>query len=230
MLVLIKADCHYGTILGMSKVNARKGDAAMKTINFEKYVSNCSRRSCLQLLVCIFCLLLNNSSRADECMLAKQLHDPYVRAEYAAVLTENRTNGLSQDVDEFYGKIETVSFPEIPGLSGRNIDAILDPISMECLACHDGVLAREAKHRVFNGNWQRVKSIETILGAHPIGMDYDQYRWRKEYVPVEMLPADMVLMNGKVTCVTCHNLLGKTRKYLAVDNDKSRLCFSCHIK
>jgi len=202
----------------------------MKTINSEKSVSRYISSRFLMLLVFLACLFLNNLARAEVCLLKKQLNDPSIRAEYEAVIAENRTNNSNLDVEEMYGNIRPASYSEIPVFVDHDITSRIDSISMECIACHDGVLAREARHRIFNGNTQSVKSIETITGAHPIGMDYDQYRWDKEYVSADRLPADMVLMNGTVTCVSCHNMLGKNKKYLVVDNDNSRLCFSCHIK
>jgi predicted CXXCH cytochrome family protein len=129
-----------------------------------------------------------------------------------------------------YDTIQPASFSGESSFAGRRSNNNLDPISKECISCHDGVLAKEAKHRISSGYQQRTMSIETIRGAHPVGMDYDQYRWNKQYVPATTFPAAMVLMDGKVTCVTCHNLLGENTNYLVVDNDKSGLCFTCHIK
>jgi len=202
----------------------------MKTNNSKKSVCRDHSFSFINLIVFIACLFINNLALADECLLAKQLNDPYIRAEYEAVIAENRTNGMNQDVEDFYGNTQPVSFSETPMFSAQGRSNPYDTISLECIACHDGLTARAANHRISNGNRQGVKSMETIKAAHPFGMDYDHYKSNKGYVPVDMLPADMVLMGGKVVCVTCHNMLGENKMFLAVDNSGSRLCFSCHVK
>lgn len=146
-----------------------------------------------------------NSLTTKSCLLAEQLKDPVIRADYDTIIDD-------------------------PEMTGFNRTVLLDPISMECLGCHDGTLAKAVNHRISDGDTQRVKSIETIKGSHPIGMDYNTFARSKEYVPSHTLAADIKLINGKVGCVSCHNLLGRNDKYLAVDNTRSGLCFSCHNK
>jgi predicted CXXCH cytochrome family protein len=139
------------------------------------------------------------------CLMADQLKDPVIRADYDTLIDDSERTGLNRTV-------------------------LLDPISMECLACHDGTLAKAVNHRISDGDIDRVKSIETIKGAHPVGMNYDSFARSKEYVPSKILAANIILINGRVGCVSCHNLLGKNDKYLVVENTKSGLCFSCHYK
>ena len=202
----------------------------MKSTDSEKYDCRNTSLKYLNLLWIVSCLFMNNPVQAEECLLAKQLKNPLVRAEYTEIIVQNRTKSDKSDLESMYGNIQTASFSETTGFSGQNNNNPYDAISMECVACHDGVMAKAVNHRIFDGKRQRVKSMETIKGAHPVGMNYNQYSWNKEYIPEENLPADMVLMGGKVVCVTCHNLLGNNENYLAVDNYKSRLCFSCHVK
>jgi len=202
----------------------------MKTITPEKSDCNLNSFKYLKLALVFTCLLVANLAQAEECLLKKQLNDPYIKAEYEEIITAYRTNNKNDDVENMYDNIQSASFSGEAIFAGSRFNSYLDPISKECVACHDGVIAREARHRISSGYQQRAMSIDTILGAHPVGMDYDQYRSNKQYVSTEIFPAAMVLMDGKVTCVTCHNLLGKNKKYLVVDNDKSGLCFSCHIK
>lgn len=146
-----------------------------------------------------------NPKTANKCVLAEQLKDPFILADYKSYLAE------SQD-----GRIEN--------------NPSLDAISMECISCHDGVTAKGVNHRISDGNNYKVKSIETIKGAHPVGMVYDKFGWNKEYVPAKLLTEGVTLIEGKVGCISCHNLLGKNEMYLAVDNSRSGLCFSCHNK
>lgn len=146
-----------------------------------------------------------NNLTTKSCLLAEQLKDPVIRADYDTIIDDSEVTGFNRTV-------------------------LLDPISMECLGCHDGTLAKAVNHRISDGDTQRVKSIETIKGSHPIGMDYNTFARSKEYVPSDTLAANIKLINGKVGCVSCHNLLGRNDKYLVVDNTKSGLCFSCHNK
>jgi len=203
----------------------------MKTNTADKAAYGDNRSRCLLLFVIIICLLNGTLVQAEVCLLAKQLKDPYIRAEYTEIIAENRTNSMNRDVEDLYGNAQAASFSAMPSFAGNDMNSRLDSISMECIACHDGVLAREAKHRISDGDLNRARSMETIKGAHPIGMEYERYsRGNREYVPENILPADMVLMNGKVTCVTCHDMLGKNRMHLVVENSRSGLCFSCHMK
>lgn len=173
----------------------------MKNMNFKK-----TDWCMISLLTVVFsCLILNGYSMAEECLFAVQLKDPVTRGEYEAIIDAGRTNNLTYN-------------------------SAIDPLAVQCLACHDGVLAKEARYRVSDGSLYKIKSIETIKGAHPVGMDYEKTSWREGYASVETLPVDMVLMNGTVGCVTCHNLLGNNSYYHVVENSSSGLCFSCHKK
>lgn len=202
----------------------------MKIIISEKAVLRANCCKYLKMALVISGLLLANLAQAENCLLEKQLKDPYIRAEYEEIVAAYRTNVKNSDVENMYDDIQSASFSEESNFAGGRINPNLDPISKECIACHDGFLAKEARYRISGGHQKQSTNFDTVLGAHPVGMDYDQYRWNKHYVPTESFPTDMVLMDGKVTCVTCHNLLGNYKKYLVVDSDKSELCLSCHIK
>lgn len=171
-----------------------------------------------------------NFDKKQDCILAVQLKDPYVRAEYNSIIAESNASETRLSVEDMYNNIQTASYSPEPSFSAPHGNAILDPISMECLACHDGTIAKPVTFRISDGTLHREKSIETIKGAHPIGMDYEKFRMSAEYAPVEILPAQMVLINGKVGCITCHNMLGNNKKYLVVDIDSNNLCFTCHNK
>jgi predicted CXXCH cytochrome family protein len=190
------------------------GGGTMRSRITRDYASG--RNIMITTLLMVSLLISNNSEASNpsgtmmnpttiQCLLAEQLKDPVIRADYDAIIADSEETGINRTV-------------------------LLDPISMECITCHDGITAKAVNHRISDGNTHRVKSIETIKGAHPVGMDYDKFGWNKEYVPSEILTKDIILINGKVGCVSCHNLLGNNDKYLAVDNSTSKLCFSCHYK
>jgi len=175
----------------------------MNAINHESSVDRFNSYRIVMLVFFFSCLFLSMLSRAEECLFAIQLKDPVIRAEYEAVVAAGTANN--------------------PGQNGA-----VDPLALQCLSCHDGTLAIATKYRISDGTLSARKSIETILGAHPIGMNYLTASANRDFAPVGALPADMVLMHGRVGCVTCHNLLGSNAKYHVVDNAASGLCFTCH--
>lgn len=46
--------------------------------------------------------------------------------------------------------------------------------------------------------------------------------------PASLLPREMQLPNGVVSCVSCHNLYGREKDLLSVPIEGSELCFTCH--
>jgi predicted CXXCH cytochrome family protein len=62
-------------------------------------------------------------------------------------------------------------------------------------------------------------------------MDYASYAaFGRGYRPASMLDPKMVLVNGKVGCLTCHNPLNPERNHLVMSDHRSALCLSCHDK
>jgi len=148
--------------------------------------------------------------------MAQQLLDPAVRAEYESIIESGRIR-------------------DDPGCTwsdprSNNGNAIIDPISLECVNCHDGTLARGVTFYVKNTGEQKALGIATLSASHPIGTDYIKYSCNKGFTYWRSLPAEMVLMNGQIGCASCHNLLGNKELYLVVDMTGSGLCFSCHRK
>lgn len=112
--------------------------------------------------------------------------------------------------------------------SDAEYSQILDSISIECLSCHDGVIASDASYKVLGGD---ALSYQRSGRSHPIGMDYQKAALRDtELKSVEMLSADIALYDGKVGCASCHNPYSRQRRMLVVDDAGSALCFECHIK
>lgn len=177
----------------------------MKTGHLENSLRRFYLYRKLILGVFIYCLFVSMLSLAEDCQFAIQLKDPVIQAEYEAVLAAGSTYD--------------------PGQNGE-----IDPLAVQCLACHDGVLAGDVKYRISDGTLYKVKSIQTILGAHPIGMNYHTASRNPGFAAEDSLPAEMKFMYGNVSCVTCHNLLGTNARYHVVDNSTSGLCFSCHRK
>ena len=92
----------------------------------------------------------------------------------------------------------------------------------ECIACHDGSIAKAA-----------VYCIEdcSLLTPHSVLRRYPPQGREAAYRPVESLrEAGIVLVDGMVVCVSCHNLGNPPPYHLAVESVASRLCLACHIQ
>jgi len=90
----------------------------------------------------------------------------------------------------------------------------------DCLSCHDGTIGTAVSLSTMIGNF---------IGSHPVNRDYPPFGKSASYAPVEMVTsAGIKLVNGQVTCITCHNLKNQEKYHLAVPIDGSGLCFKCH--
>jgi len=102
--------------------------------------------------------------------------------------------------------------------------AEMDPISSECMVCHDGSNGVPVRYCLPS---QRKDDCR----GHVISMDYAELAGRvKGLVPAESLPPEVALFNGILTCVTCHGDDPHLGQPLAMDNFGSRLCRTCHTK
>jgi len=99
---------------------------------------------------------------------------------------------------------------------------LLDKFSIECLSCHDGTISQYPQVEVKQGVWQH-----TGGSLHPIGIDYPN---SQEFVYSKTLPESIRLFDGKIGCLSCHEMYSKEDKKLAMNNKKSRLCLACHKK
>jgi hypothetical protein len=81
--------------------------------------------------------------------------------------------------------------------------------SSRCLACHDGT------------------SGQCLGLSHPVEVDYARAAMRDpgRYVPASALPADVPLVNGRVSCVSCHD---GASTHPAHTVEPARLCLACH--
>jgi predicted CXXCH cytochrome family protein len=108
------------------------------------------------------------------------------------------------------------------------LSQILDPISMECLGCHDGVIASDASYNIVGSE---AVTYQQIGLSHPIGMDYNKVANEKRGLrTVAELSPYIALYNGKVGCASCHNPYSSEHRMLTLNNRGSALCMECHIK
>ncbi|MFH0980424.1 MAG: cytochrome c3 family protein [Planctomycetota bacterium] len=105
----------------------------------------------------------------------------------------------------------------------------LDPESRRCMGCHDGVNAVEAQNTT--GGGRGVGDLGDRSRNHPVGVRYPEHTTRNRTVPLRpmsLLPNEIRLPDGKVSCVSCHDLYATDRDRLTVPIERSALCFSCH--
>jgi predicted CXXCH cytochrome family protein len=162
------------------------------------------------------------------CTLSLQLRDPNIRAEYDAVIAASRVtsdSGFSRDFSE------TSTNNDAAGLDSDTFKRKIDSMTFECLTCHDGLSIKSGEVRFSNDKEFKPLDLEKAAGNHPVGMDYRGYAsGNPGYKGMESLSRDMILMDGKVGCLSCHNPLNSEKPHLVMDNDRSALCLTCHIK
>lgn len=100
----------------------------------------------------------------------------------------------------------------------------IDALSLQCMGCHDN-RSDAAGVRVGRSGIMRHSS-----GAanHPIGMPYPAFVRGGALRPRNMLPKKILLPEGKVSCVSCHQAYKKRHGQLVMSNDGSALCKQCH--
>ena len=107
----------------------------------------------------------------------------------------------------------------------------IDSFSKDCVSCHDGLRASDVSVN-YRNNPDGSRTGRHFSGKdHPIGMEYASYAsFRRGYRPVAQLNPKMLLVNGKVGCLTCHNPLNPEKSHLVMSDRRSALCLTCHDK
>lgn len=110
----------------------------------------------------------------------------------------------------------------------------LDAASAECVGCHqDAVTVNEPLQVCHQGNCD-----------HPVGVSYVSFSSKNRgLIPPEGLIPEIKLVDGKISCLTCHIPYNAEHEekaafkgsfqpdsLLSVDNTGSKLCTSCHRK
>ena len=94
----------------------------------------------------------------------------------------------------------------------------------ECEACHDGSIAKAVPLCM-------AESCFLTPGSHPVNTPYPPIKERNMYMTAAVVKAaGVILVNGQVTCVSCHNLANPEQFHLVIEIDRSKLCLTCHIK
>jgi len=105
----------------------------------------------------------------------------------------------------------------------------IDAESRRCMECHDGVTAGEfANTTPWN---QGAGSTGDHRREHPVGMAYPRSTpagYSSAFRQAAMLPRRVRLPEGKVSCVSCHDLYSWEESLLTVPIRESALCLTCH--
>lgn len=102
-------------------------------------------------------------------------------------------------------------------------DGSIDPLSLECMGCHDGSIGSGAEYGAAGGIWMHDS------GSHPIGVSYREARMQgATLVATSQLDARLKLFDGRIGCGTCHDMYALGTSKLVMDNTESILCRSCH--
>lgn len=105
----------------------------------------------------------------------------------------------------------------------------MDDYSMHCLGCHSdgagGFLVEVDASGNVRHNGSRV--------AHPVGVDYNDalirgLDRRNHFHPAASLNEKILLPNGMVSCVSCHEGYSEQHGELVMSNAGSGLCLECH--
>lgn len=185
-------------------------------------------------VVCAGSLAVWGSTR--QCEFSLQLQkSPYREDFIARVATavsnywaSNNDPTIASDASDDSG-FSLISF----GMNNRadNQEGGIDSFSKDCLSCHDGVRASDVSvdYRSRPGS---SRTGRLVSGKdHPIGMDYASYAaFGRGYKPASMLNTKMVLVNGKVGCLSCHDPLNSEKSHLVMSDSRSALCLTCHDK
>lgn len=115
------------------------------------------------------------------------------------------------------GGISILQSGHTGAVRARNWDN-LDQYSLQCLGCHSD-----------NGEVQvDTNQIVRHDVNHPIGRNYAAAMAVGGYKPVNQLSKKILLPNGMISCISCHEGYSKNHGKLVMSTTNSTLCFECH--
>ncbi len=101
----------------------------------------------------------------------------------------------------------------------------IDEISLGCLGCHE----KPARQGSENASGAHATGMARMASSHRVGSDYERAAFARQNLKNSReFPEQMILVNGMLSCVTCHDPLTRTTGRTSSDNDRASLCFSCH--
>jgi len=104
----------------------------------------------------------------------------------------------------------------------------LDPISSACSSCHNSPFDDPKIKDTNDCCFLPFKGKENKL---IISTSYSELSKRNVGLrPAEMLPDEIVLYDGEITCTTCHGNDSHNGKKTVLDHGGSILCYGCHLE
>ena len=171
------------------------------------------------LATCVEIKAAPESGENIRCDYSSFLQDPAEKARYLEMRQEM----------ELIARIRTQNFARAPiGWPAEDTESsrTLDYTSRECMACHTAK-GQSARDDIYS---QGHPGMSAISATHAIGTDYVAARARRANLrDIADLPPGMTLVDGRISCITCHNPLNTKRFSLAVDSPGAPLCIACHV-
>lgn len=104
----------------------------------------------------------------------------------------------------------------------------IDAHSLHCLGCHASSHSAGGSVSVGQNGVLRHSSGSA---PHPIGRSYRDASRRGGFHPEQQLAQKKIrLSDGKISCISCHEVYKKDHGKLVASVDRSALCLSCHAK
>ncbi|OGW34303.1 MAG: hypothetical protein A2010_00230 [Nitrospirae bacterium GWD2_57_9] len=114
--------------------------------------------------------------------------------------------------------VKGAAFAEPVAHHGRTVEA--ESTVAECAYCHDGVDAINIA--ICSANCDNRHTHPVLRHYPPLGKEFD-------YAPAGfLLNLGIRLPDNKIACISCHNLRNRERYHLVLNNQGSKLCFTCH--
>lgn len=127
---------------------------------------------------------------------------------------------------------------------------LIDKVASACLGCHNGSMTHNVNVRTER---TRVPLHDfSSNDDHPVGMVYEESARRdpRNYRPATALHPNIRLVDGRVTCITCHKVRNEmvafngkwssdqpvepqctaTKEVTMGNSRDDKLCLACHIK
>ena len=204
----------------------------------------------IQSRICVYCHHPHNTTRYDDATLAgySPLWNRKVTNKVFAAYNNGNMMGDSNGL--ILNGIESSDVAH----QMNGVPAVAS-VSILCMSCHDGTTALNAFSQTGNGTGSagggtsgNVITSYADFGAddltnhHPIGMIWDDVFEKDDEIagktkilniPNGIAIAD-VLYDGKMECVTCHDVHNTqndgAERFLWTSNDRSAFCLVCHLK
>lgn len=155
------------------------------------------------------------------CDYTVYLEEPVPRARFIAM--QNEVYQLSQTRASDHARYSALSSDPAGTLEGQ-----ADEVSRGCLGCHVE-MGMMLKNGSAYPKGLHNEGMAKMAVSHSIGIDYERKTlFRSDLKSAAEFSPNMMLVNGKLGCVTCHDPLNREGNHLATGNSRSGICFACH--